>query len=66
MDFHYVINRPASETNPNAVNIGPTAVDFSMLPGILVPESEAKLMKRWAAQDLSRFYAEQRSNRYSA
>ena len=66
MQYHYVIDRPASETDPTAVNIGPTGVDFSMLPGTLIPESEANLMKRWAAQDLSRFYVEQRSNRYSA
>lgn len=67
MDYHYVIDRPTAETSPHAINIGPTAVDFSMLPdSAMTPASEAKLLKRWAAQDLNQFYREQRSNHYSA
>ncbi len=53
MEYHYVIDRPTSETNPHAVNIGPTAVDFSMLPDTAkIPSSEKKMLDMWAKQDL--------------
>lgn len=53
-----VRNLPASVCG-NGMYSGPTAVDFSMLPSRqLVPRSEAKSLKQWEAQDLSKYYRE--------
>ena len=52
------------DPSANAVFIGPTKLDFSMLPTrMLVPLSEAKSLAQWRAEDLAQFYREQRSNR---
>lgn len=49
----------------NCLFLGPTALDFSMLPDSgMVPASEAKQLKAWKARDLASFYVEQRSNKY--
>ncbi len=53
--------------SPTAVNIGPTAVDYSCVPGLRpLPTNESKLLRKWKQQDLQQFYREQASNRYSA
>lgn len=66
MNYHYVIDLPASEMDPHSVNIGPTAVDFSMLEKPPVTDNETKLLSQWKKQDLAQFYREQRGNTYSA
>jgi hypothetical protein len=48
----------------DAVLIGPTAIDFSMLSRVPVPTGEAKSLANWKHQDLSQFYKDQRSNNY--
>jgi hypothetical protein len=58
-----VINFPASDCDPNAIHIGPTAVDFSMLPGNPAPASEARQLQRWKAQDLAAYHHETRTRR---
>lgn len=58
-----VLNRVA-DPMANCVFMGPTALDFSMLKGPLIPSSEQKLLSAWKERDLSAFYAAQRSNRY--
>lgn len=63
-DVRDVRDMPARVAQGNEVFLGPTAVDYSMLPAhALVPAGEAKQLRRWAEQDLADFYREQRSNR---
>lgn len=75
--FHYVLNRPASDCDPYAVNIGPTKSDFSVVEKTqarkqkvktkersLISGREKALMRRWKNQDLSDHYRSQRSNYY--
>lgn len=48
-----------ADITANAMFSGPTAVDFSMLPGqALVPTAEAKMLAAWKAQDLASHYRE--------
>lgn len=60
-----VLNRLADPI-ASCIYVGPTAFDYSMLSGPLVPPSESKLMAQWKERDLSAYYSELRSNRRSA
>lgn len=63
-NYHNTIGCSVSKCDPNSVNIGPTAVDFSMLSSASASEKEIELFKQWKKQDLSRFYSERRNNCY--
>jgi hypothetical protein len=55
-----LINRPASETPPDAICIGPTAVDMSCVVDesarrAAIAKTEAGQMKRWRRSDFATY-----------
>ncbi len=64
--FINITNQPADVCyQANANFIGPTAVDFSMLPvETRISDKERKLLNGWKKQDLGNYYKSLKSNYY--
>lgn len=62
MRLQFVIDRPASECDPNAICIGPTAVDLSPLTEAArlaaIRQSESAILRDYRRRDMAHYHGQ--------